>query len=177
MLLDWARGAEVEVERAAGGQLVVSLPGEKKLKTVVSVRLGAERADLQAFVIRHADENEEAVYAWLLRRNAKLRGLAFSIDALGDIYLDASVPLAAWDEPFVDQLMGRLLSAADESFNELLVLGFLTSMKREWAWRIARGESTRNLQAFESLLSGPDNEFLGTFSAHADPAGQPPAAP
>ena len=36
-------------------------------------------------------------------------------------------------------------------------------MKREWAWRIARGESTRNLAAFEPLLSGDDNEFLGRY--------------
>ena len=36
-------------------------------------------------------------------------------------------------------------------------------MKKEWAWRVSRGESTRNLAAFEKVLSGEDNEFLGTF--------------
>ena len=29
---------------------------------------------------------------------------------------------------------------------------FLTSMRKEWAWRISRGESTRNLEAFRRLL-------------------------
>lgn len=33
-------------------------------------------------------------------------------------------------------------------------------MKKEWAWRISRGESTRNLAAFADVLSGDDNEFL-----------------
>ncbi len=164
LLVRWAKESEVDIESAADDQLVVSLPGERKLKTVVSVRFGDDRADLQAFIVRHADENQERFYAWLLRKNAKLRGMAFSIDTLGDVYLDASVPLSAWSDDFVDHLMGQILTAADESFNELLVLGFLTSMKREWAWRIARGESTRNLAAFEHLLSGDDNEFIGTFS-------------
>ena len=45
-----------------------------------------------------------------------------------------------------------VLGAADEAFNELLALGFLESMKKEWAWRISRGESTRNLEAFRHLL-------------------------
>jgi hypothetical protein len=31
-------------------------------------------------------------------------------------------------------------------------MGFLTSMRREWAWRTSRGESTRNLEAFRALL-------------------------
>ena len=37
-------------------------------------------------------------------------------------------------------------------FNELLALGFLGSMRKEWAWRVSRGESTRNLEAFRHLL-------------------------
>ena len=63
-------------------------------------------------------------------------------------------------------------STADSSFNELLLIGFLTGMKKEWAWRVGRGESTRNLAAFEKVLSGDDNEFLGTFG-EAD--SEPPA--
>lgn len=56
-----------------------------------------------------------------------------------------------------------MLATADSSFNELLLIGFLTGMKKEWAWRVGRGESTRNLAAFEKVLSGDDNEYLGTF--------------
>lgn len=163
-LQTWARESGVEIEAARDGQWAVSLPGERKLKTVVLVKFATARVDLKAFVIRHADENQERIYAWLLRRNAGLRGLAFSLDSLGDVYLDASVPLAAWSDELIDELMGRFLTASDESFNELLALGFLTSMKREWAWRLARGESTRNLAAFAHLLQGEDNEFIGTFS-------------
>ena len=64
--------------------------------------------------------------------------------------------------------MGEILTVSDGSFNDLLVHGFLTSMKREWAWRIARGESTRNLEAFKHLLDTDDNEFIGTFTETGD---------
>lgn len=169
VLLDWALEASVEAERIDEAHAVVVLPGEKKLRTTVSVRAVRDRIDLQAFVVRHPDENHARFHAWLLRTNLGLRGPAFSIDADGDVYLGGSVPARAWDAACVDDWMGRMLSVADSSFNELLVLGFLTSMKKEWAWRVARGESTRNLAAFEHLLTR-DNEFLGTYSSEDNPS-------
>ena len=48
--------------------------------------------------------------------------------------------------------MSWVLEASDTPFNELLALGFLNSMRREWAWRVSRGESLRNLEAFRHLL-------------------------
>ena len=52
----------------------------------------------------------------------------------------------------------QVLDAADGAFNELLAMGFLESMKKEWAWRNSRGESTRNLDAFRHLLETPPEE-------------------
>ena len=52
----------------------------------------------------------------------------------------------------VDQLLGRVLDVADSSFNTLLELGFAASIRREWAWRVSRGESLANLQAFTHLV-------------------------
>ncbi|RBP65586.1 putative sensory transduction regulator [Brevibacterium sanguinis] len=155
----WARENGVECEAAGESHLVVQLPGERKLKTTVSIRLSTRSADLQAFVIRHPDENREEFTSWLLRRNMKLKGVAFAVDRLGDVYLNASLPRERLLGE-LDALLGAILTAADESFNELLLIGFITSMKREWAWRISRGESTRNLAAFADVLSGEDNEFL-----------------
>ncbi len=164
----WARENDVEFESAGVNHLVVQLPGERKLKTTVSIKLSARTADLQAFVIRHPDENREAFTSWLLRKNMKLKGVAFGTDRLGDVYLTASLPRQRLLAE-LDSLLGSILSAADESFNELLLIGFITSMKREWAWRVSRGESTRNLAAFEDVLSGPDNEFLAGNAAQLRP--------
>lgn len=144
--LDWEAGVN-------DGEYVVTLPGEKKLKTVTSLTVGEKDLITAAFVIRQPDENHLDFYKFLLRRNLKLPGLAYSIDSSGDVYVGGRVPLAAVDETYLDKLLGAVLRAADEPFNDLLVLGFLTSMKKEWEWRISRGESTRNLEAFKHLLA------------------------
>lgn len=143
--LEWEPGARE-------GEYVVTLPGEKKLKTVVSLLVRDRTTSLSAFVIRNPDENHEEFYRTLLRRNLRLTGIAYAIDTDGDVYVRGEVPTVALDADHLDQLFGVVLAASDEAFNELLALGFLGSMKKEWAWRVSRGESTRNLDAFRHLL-------------------------
>jgi len=41
-----------------------------------------------------------------------------------------------------------VLSYSDDNFNSALAIGFESSIRREWAWRTKRGESTANLIAF-----------------------------
>ncbi len=143
--IDWELGSR-------DGEYVLTLPGEKKLKTVVSLVVREQTTSVSAFVIRNPDENHEAFYRHLLRRNLRMPGLAYAIDASGDVWVRGQVRTAAVDAAYLDQLLGVVLHAADTPFNELLTLGFLSSMKREWAWRVSRGESTRNLDAFRHLL-------------------------
>jgi hypothetical protein len=97
------------------------------------------------------DENFEGVYRWLLERNMKMFAVAFALDALGDIYLDARLPLTLVSAEELDRLLGAVLTYADESFNPILELGFASSIRKEWEWRLSRGESTRNLEAFQAL--------------------------
>ena len=142
---------------ARDGELVVTLPGDQKLKTVASLVVGTEALSVSAFVIRNPDENHERFYRYLLRRNLRLPYLSYAIDGSGDVYVRGTIPLAAIDEHLLDQLLGVLLEAADAPFNELLVLGFLTSMQKEWDWRVKNGESLRNLEAFRPLLERADD--------------------
>jgi hypothetical protein len=137
---------------ARPGEVVATLPGERKLRTVASLLVRQRALRVRAFVIRNPDENHEAVYAYLLRRNLRLPGLAYAIDTDGDVYVAGQLPLAALDTQALDDLLGAVLGACDEPFNELLVLGFLSAMRTEWAWRTTRGESTANLEAFAHLL-------------------------
>ena len=101
---------------------------------------------------RKPDENHERVYRWLLERNLKMYAVSFAVDAVGDIYLDALLPLAAVSEEELDRLLGAVLSYADDSFNTILELGFATSIRKEWEWRRLRGEPTHNLEAFRGWL-------------------------
>ncbi|MFP5345599.1 MAG: YbjN domain-containing protein [Actinomycetes bacterium] len=137
------------------GEFVLQLPGEHKLKTTVSVLVGDRSLSVSAFVIRRPDENADGVHRWLLERNLRLQGLAFAVDRDGDVYLVGRIPLEGVTPETVDQLMGVVAHTADSSFDELLVQGFLSSMRKEWAWRVSRGESTRNLEAFRHLLEHP----------------------
>lgn len=143
--------ADLPLEKTGEHSYVVTLPGTHKLKTNVNLIAGEHSLRVEAFVIRQPDENREEVWAWLLRRNAKLHGVAFTIDTNGDVYLTGKLPLVAVTEDTLDQLLGSVLSAADDSFDTLLELGFSSAIKREWKWRLSRGESTDNLRAFRHL--------------------------
>ncbi|NKI44695.1 YbjN domain-containing protein [Streptomyces physcomitrii] len=155
--------ADLEWESPEPGSYVVKLPGTRKLSTTVSLRLGRHSLSLNAFVIRHPDENEAGVHRWLLERNLKLYGVSYAVDKLGDIYLVGKLPRAAVTPEEIDRLLGSVLEAADGSFNTLLELGFASAIRREYEWRVSRGESTRNLDAFAQLLekSGTAQEAGG----------------
>lgn len=149
----WLDALGVEHEPGAREhEHVATLPGEHKLRTVVSLRVGEHHLRARAFVIRAPEENRERVYGALLRRNLRLPGLTYAVDGDGDVHLTAAVPLAGLDEDGLDRLLGAFLDVADGDFDELLVRGFRGSMQREWDWRVSRGESTRNLEAFRHLL-------------------------
>ncbi|MCX5146995.1 MULTISPECIES: YbjN domain-containing protein [unclassified Streptomyces] len=133
------------------GSYVVQLPGTRKLSTTCSVRVGRHSLSVNAFVIRHPDENEAGVHRWLLERNLKLYGMAYAVDALGDVYLTARLPLSVVTPEDLDRLLGTVLEAADGAFNTLLELGFASAIRREYEWRVSRGEPTYNLDAFKHL--------------------------
>jgi len=142
--LDW--------EELTPGVFDVVLPGVQKLKTPVRIEVGAHALSVHAFVCRKPDENFEAVYRWMLERNMKMFGVGFALDAVGDIFLDARLPLSVVTPEEIDRLLGSVLSYADESFNVLLELGFESAIRKEWQWRKSRGESTANLEAFRGWL-------------------------
>ncbi|MBT2364852.1 YbjN domain-containing protein [Streptomyces sp. ISL-10] len=149
------KDAELEWERPGDGSYVVKLPGTRKLSTTCSLLVGRHSLSVNAFVIRHPDENDAAVHRWLLERNLKLYGVGYAIDRLGDIYLVGKLPLSVVTPEELDRLLGTVLEAADGSFNTLLELGFASAIRREYAWRVSRGESTRNLDAFTNLIQRP----------------------
>jgi hypothetical protein len=143
--------SELEWEPTGPASYVVTLPGTHKLKTVVNLIVGAHALRVEAFVMRQPDENREELWAWLLRHNARMYGVAFSIDAAGDVYLTGRVGLRGLDEDELDRLLGAVLTYADESFDTMLEIGFGSAIRREWDWRVKRGESLANLQAFAHI--------------------------
>ncbi|AWT44024.1 MULTISPECIES: type III secretion system chaperone family protein [Streptomyces] len=152
---DALKDAELEWESPKPGTYVVKLPGTRKLSTTVQLIVGRHSLSLNAFVIRHPDENEAGVHRWLLERNLKLYGISYAVDPLGDIYVTARLALASVTADEIDRLLGQVLEACDGAFNTLLELGFASAIRKEYAWRVSRGESTRNLDAFRHLTERP----------------------
>ncbi len=135
------------------GVFSVELPGEHRLKTVCWLSVGQHALAIEAFVMRQPDENRERVWAYLLARNASTYVVSWSIDDHGDVYLSGRLPLAAISDDEIDRVLGSVVSNADDNFNPLLQLGFGSSIRREWAWRVKNGESVRNLDAFRDFIA------------------------
>jgi hypothetical protein len=152
---EFIAASDLPVDQPKPGTFVITLPGERKLLTTVSLVVGDHALSINAFVARAPEENHEGVYRWILERNRRTYGVAFALDHLGDIYLSGRVPLAAVSEEELDRILGCVLEYSDGSFNILLELGFATAIRKEWAWRVHNGEPTTNLEAFRHLIADP----------------------
>jgi hypothetical protein len=142
---------KIDFEKS-GNSFLVTLPGEKKLQTHCALVVGDHSLSINAFVIRKPDENEAAVHHWCMSKNASMYGLAYAINELGDIFLVGRLPLDAVNPQELDRILGSVLQYSDSAFNPLLELGFANAIRREWAWRLTRGESLANLEAFAHLI-------------------------
>ncbi len=147
---------ELEWQRVGESAFAVALPGEKRLKTACILTVGAHALEVEAFVMRAPEENREQVYSWLLQRNARMYGVSWALDGTGDIYLRGKLPLGGITEEEIDRILGSVLEYADGSFNRLLEIGFGSSIKREWAWRVKNDESLANLAAFAEFAQRSD---------------------
>ncbi len=85
-----------------------------------------------AYLVRLDGEHKQATMTWLIVAAHSLHVEAFFC------------------------LLGCVLSYSDENFDPALTLGFASSIRREWAWRVKRGVSLANLQAFATLADRPE---------------------
>jgi Putative bacterial sensory transduction regulator len=148
-------GLDLEYESPQPGAYLVKLPGQHKLATMAWLITGAHSLHVEAFFCRQPDENHAEFYRFLLERNARTYGVHFALDPTGDVYLVGRLPLDSISPDEVDRLLGCVLSYADETFDQALMLGFASAIRKEYAWRRKRGESLANLQAF-GRLTGAD---------------------
>lgn len=150
-IAEFLQSEEIDFEQE-GKSFLVTLKGEKKLQTHCALIVGDHSLSINAFVIRKPDENEDQVHHWCMSKNASMYGLAFAINQLGDIYLVGRLPREAVNAQELDRILGSVLQYSDSSFNPLLEIGFANAIRREWAWRLSRGESLSNLEAFAHLM-------------------------
>jgi hypothetical protein len=147
---------ELEFDEAEPGSFLVKLPGTHKLATMTWLVIGDHSLQVEAFFCRKPDESHEKFYKWLLERNAKMYAVSFALDNHGDVYIVGRLPLSAVDADELDRVLGSVMTYSDEWFDTALEIGFRGSIEREWDWRVKRGESLANLQAF-ARFADPSN--------------------
>ncbi|AZI59024.1 YbjN domain-containing protein [Nakamurella antarctica] len=145
--------AGVDYTEPEDGAFLLTLPGERRYRTLVWLLIGDHELLIESFVCRKPDENFAGVYKFLLQRNSKLRSVAYCLDAVGDIHLVGRIGLDSVTPEEIDTVLGVVLQTSDADFNPILERGFASSIRREWAWRTDRGESLANLKAFKHLMA------------------------
>ncbi|MGO8956016.1 MAG: YbjN domain-containing protein [Streptosporangiaceae bacterium] len=155
------RSLGVSYESPEPGSYLVKLPGQHKLQTLAWLIAGTHSLHVEAFFCRQPDENHAEFYRFLLEHNARMYGIHFALDPVGDVYLVGRLPLESISAEEVDRLLGCLLSYADDTFDQALMLGFASAIRKEYAWRVKRGESLANLQAFGRLTGSDQNPGAG----------------
>ncbi|AEK38089.1 YbjN domain-containing protein [Corynebacterium variabile] len=158
----------------SNGVAAVVLPGEARLKTNTLFIPQDNGVRVEAFVCRAVEENHADVYRMLLQHNRKAFGVHYTLDNNSDIYLAGQFTDALTADD-VQRILGQVLELADGDFNRILERGFESSIRREWEWRLKRGESTRNLEAFQKLRPAEDAAREDAASSDS-PASSPSAA-
>jgi len=154
-------GLGLDAERSQPGSYLVRLEGERKLATMTWLIVGVHSLHVEAFFCRQPDENHARFYRFLLERNGRMYGVHFAVDPQGDVYLVGRLPLGSATADEIDRLLGCVLTYSDENFNAALAIGFASSIRKEWAWRVKRGESLANLRAFAQFADPAPGEGDG----------------
>ena len=133
-LVELAEGYEhiAAVGRSDDGERrwFVRMRGEAKDVTTVWMLLRQRTLRYETYVMPAPEENAEAFYAQLLRRNDALVGAQFSIGAEDAVFLRGAISAALVDLDVVDRLLGTLYAQVEQCFSTLLSVGFASRFGR-----------------------------------------------
>ena len=118
--------AILAVDRSVEGDIrwYVRMQGEEKEFTTVWLTLGQRTLRYETYVMPAPEENAEALYESLLRRNEKLVGAHFSIGAEDAVFLRGEMPIGSLNEKELDRAIGTLYSTVEQYFKGFLQIGF-----------------------------------------------------
>jgi hypothetical protein len=102
----------------------VRMLGEAKEFTTVWLTLGQRTLRYETYVMPAPEENAEALYEHLLRRNERLVGAHFSIGIEDAVFLRGELLVHDVDGDQLDRVLGTLFAAVEESFGALIRIGF-----------------------------------------------------
>ena len=121
----------VAVDRGEPGERrwYARLAGEEKDYTTIWMTLGQRSLRFEAYMLPAPEENQEAVFEQLLRRNRQMRGMAFAIGDEDGIFLQGELPVAALDERQLDRIVGSVFAYVEQYFRPALHLAFASRFR------------------------------------------------
>ena len=131
--------ADLPVTEVGQDRWMTMLEGEHKRTIPVLLELGGRSLTVTSLLAGVPDEGHEEVYRILLQRNQRPLPVHFALDDEGDLVLVGRVPRAALDEQSLDELLGLILTQADETFDQVLRTGFRSYIDVEQRWRAKVG--------------------------------------
>jgi hypothetical protein len=102
----------------------VRMRGEEKEFTTVWLTLGQRMLRYETYVMPAPEENAQALYENLLRRNERLVGVHFSIGVEDAVYLRGELPTPVVDKDDIDRILGTMYATVEQAFKPLLHIGF-----------------------------------------------------
>ena len=135
------------------------MPGERRLITNTILTVGDHSVRIEAFICRKPDEDfEKRLPATCCGATAGCSASRTPSTTSATSTWSAGSRCTSVTPEVIDGILGQVLQAVDPDFNMLLELGFRSSIQKEWEWRVKRGESLKNLQAFEHLIDDDDDD-------------------
>lgn len=102
----------------------VRVTGEQKAVFSIWFHLRQRTLLAETYLMPAPEEQVAECYEFLMRRNAKLRGLVLCIGLEDAVYLQGEVPVEHVDEAALDRLLGSVYEGVERTFRPAMRLGF-----------------------------------------------------
>lgn len=138
LVLDVLDDLGLVVDELDERMIATTLAGERRRSLPVLFEVGERTVRISAPFCAAPDERHAEVYRLLLRRNRRSGPVHFAL-ADDDVVLVGELPVSGLEPAQLEAWLGRLLSLADETFDQVLRTGFASYLDYEQRWRASVG--------------------------------------
>jgi hypothetical protein len=110
-------------DRTASHRWYLRFRGEEKDYITVWLTLRQRTLHHEAQFMPAPEERREEVFAYLMRRNADIYGMAFCLGPEDAVYLVGRVPVALVDDDELDRIAGSSIVYVDDHYPTAMTLG------------------------------------------------------
>jgi Putative bacterial sensory transduction regulator len=103
---------------------LIRLHGEEKDVITLWLSLRQRTVHAETEVMPAPEENHEALFRYMLVKNAELRGLHLAIGPEEGIYLMTEIPVGDLSVERLDELVGATMTYVDEIFPTAMTMGY-----------------------------------------------------